>query len=121
RFKSAAVRLENVASEWRQRLAGSKKSDPAADLLNTCFKRLSRLLVPLQSTVKGVYGHDPYGLTAQTTMIPALYDVQNLSRLAEGTEARWMQEVGLIRQRNRVMDGLYDATTLIEETIRAIE
>mgnify|MGYP003694424997 CR=1 FL=1 len=49
--------------------------EAAADRLNHCMKRLSRALVPLASTSKGTYGHDPYGYTPQGSMIPTLYDV----------------------------------------------
>lgn len=121
-FKESASRLEQVANSWRERLAKPNMDDePPAQLLNECFKRLSRILVPLQSTVRGVYGHDPYGLTAQTSMIPALFDVPKLGELAEGGEVRWMLQTALIRERNRVSDGLHDACAAIEETLRQLK
>ncbi len=121
-FKAAASRLEQVANSWRERLAKSAMDDePPAQLLNECFKRLSRILVPLQSTVRGVYGHDPYGLTAQTSMIPALFDVPRLAELPEGSEVRWMLQTSLIRERNRVSDGLHDAGVAVEETLRELK
>jgi hypothetical protein len=121
-LREAAVRLEAVADSWRKRLAESPAGDGApADVLNECFKRLSRILVPLQSTARGVYGHDPYGLTAQTTMIPSLFDVPKLEQLGADGEARWMLETSLIRARNRVSDGLHDARVTIEETLRTLK
>ena len=45
------------------------------------MKRLSRTLVPLASTAKGTYGHDPYGYTPQGTMIPSLFDVPRYAKL----------------------------------------
>lgn len=121
-FKQAAGRLDRLANSWRERLPTSHTdNEEPIQLLNECFKRLSRILVPLQSTARGVYGHDPYGLTAQTSMIPALYDVPRLSELAEGSEARWLLETSLIRERNRVSDGLNDARRAIEETLRALK
>jgi hypothetical protein len=80
------------------------------------MKRLGRLLIPLESTAIGTYGHDPYGLTSQTTMIPCLYDVPRLERLPQAEE-RWMLETKLVRQRNRVADALGDACALIEQTL----
>ena len=74
-------------------------------------------LVPIQSTAKGTYGHDPYGLTSQTTMIPCLYDVAHLARLPVDDEERWMLETQLVRERNRVVDALSDASTVIDETL----
>ena len=120
-FKECASRLEQVANSWREQLAGSNIAhEGPAQLLNECFKRLSRILVPLQSTVRGVYGHDPYGLTAQTSMIPALFDVPKLRQFPEGSEVWWMLQTGLIRERNRVSDGLRDACVAIEETLRQL-
>ena len=78
------------------------------------MKRLSRLLVPLQSTAIGTYGQDPYGYTPQGTMIPCLYDVPQLPKLADG-EARWMLETKLVRDRNRVADALSDSIAIIDD------
>jgi len=119
-FKAAAARLEAVAEDWRQRYAVDKTSDEAAaDSLNACMKRLSRALVPLASTAKGTYGHDPYGYTPQGSMIPTLYEVPRYARLGEGEE-RWMLETQLVRDRNRIADALSDAKRLIDDTLRLI-
>jgi peptidase M28-like protein len=119
-FRGAAVRLEAAAQGWRAKYASGAASDEApAEALNACFKRLSRLLVPLASTSRGTYGHDAYGYTPQGTMIPALYDVPRLGALPEG-EARWMLETGLVRERNRVADALGDATALVDDTLRRL-
>jgi len=80
------------------------------------MKRLSRALVPLASTAVGAYGHDPYGLTAQATMIPSLYDVPRYAALAEG-EARWMLETQLVRARNRIADVLEDCRRTVVATL----
>ena len=84
------------------------------------MKRLGRLLIPLESTSVGTYGHDPYGLTPQTTMIPCLYDAPYMAKLPEADE-RWMLETKLVRQRNRVADALADATTLIDDTLEKLK
>jgi len=80
------------------------------------MKRLSRALVPLASTAKGTYGHDPYGYTPQGTMIPSLFDVPRYAKLADG-EARWMLETQLVRDRNRIADVLDDCRTLVHATL----
>lgn len=116
-FKAAAARLDTTAKMWRNRYEhGGAGDEAAADHLNTCMKRLSRLLVPLASTAKGTYGHDPYGYTPQGTMIPSLYDAMRYAKLPDGEE-RWMLETQLVRDRNRVADVLGDATNLIEESL----
>jgi hypothetical protein len=119
-FRAAAARFDETADRWRQRYSkdGTKDDEPA-EVLNHCIKRLGRLLIPLESTAIGTYGHDPYGLTAQTTMIPCLAEVPRLPTLPEAEE-RWMLETKLVRQRNRVADALDDARRLIDETLARI-
>lgn len=116
-FRAAAARFDEAADRWRERYAkdGTKDDEPA-EALNRCMKRLGRLLIPLESTAIGTYGHDPYGLTPQTTMIPSLYEVPRLEKLPEAEE-RWMLETKLVRQRNRVTDALGDARGLIDQTL----
>ncbi|MGO4836323.1 hypothetical protein AB4144_29180, partial [Rhizobiaceae sp. 2RAB30] len=113
-FATGTERLDATAEYHRKAFAEGKGNEEAARLINGCFKRLSRLLVPLQSTAIGTYGHDPYGYTPQTTMIPCLYDVPKLATLKDG-EDRWMLETGLVRSRNRVADTLSDSLRLIED------
>jgi hypothetical protein len=120
-FRAAAARFDEAADRWRERYAKDGiKDDEPAERLNRCIKRLGRLLIPLESTAIGTYGHDPYGFTAQTTMIPCLYDVPRLEKLPEAEE-RWMLETKLVRQRNRVADALGDARSLIDETLEHVK
>ena len=119
-FKASAEKLEAVAGDWRQRYAAAKTADEApAERLNACMKRLSRALVPLASTSKGAYGHDPYGYTPQGSMIPTLYDVPRYAKLGDGEE-RWMLETQLVRDRNRIADALGDCRRLIDTTLREL-
>ncbi|MFL5007111.1 MAG: M28 family peptidase [Microvirga sp.] len=119
-FRAAAERLDRSAEDWRARYASSSAADEtAAEILNACMKRLSRALVPLASTAKGAYGHDPYGYTPQGTMIPSLYDLPRLAKTAEGEE-RWMLETQLVRARNRVADVLDDCRRMIDDTLRTL-
>ena len=119
-FRSAALRLEEKAAEWRHRYeADGEVDDGAAEILNSCFKRLSRALVPLASTAKGTYGHDPYGYTPQGTMIPSLYDLPRLAGLPDGEE-RWMLETQMVRDRNRIADTLDDCRALIDGALRQL-
>ncbi|TWT11591.1 M28 family peptidase [Reyranella sp. CPCC 100927] len=115
-----AQRLDDVAQREAARFSKKQGSDSAALRLNRCLKRLSRLLVPLQSTACGVYEQDPYGFTPQSTVIPCLYDVPRLAATAEGEE-RWLLETQLRRARNRVADGLHDAQDLIRDTLHDLQ
>jgi Peptidase family M28/PA domain len=115
-FAGAAAKIDAAAAAEAERFKSGRGSEAAALLLNGAMKRLSRILVPLQSTAIGSYGHDPYGYTPQTTMIPCLYDLGELSRLDDG-EARWMLETKLVRARNRVADALQDSASIIHDAL----
>jgi hypothetical protein len=116
-FRAAAARFDAAADQWRARYAKEGiRDDAPATSLNRCMKRLGRILIPLESTAVGTYGHDPYGLTAQTTMIPSLHETPRLATLPEGDE-RWMLETKLVRMRNRIADALGDATSLVDDTL----
>jgi hypothetical protein len=114
RFAAAVTRLDGRAAQEAEQFAAGRGSEQAAVLLNRTIKRLSRILVPLQSSSVGSYGHDTYGFTPQTTMIPCLYDLQQLAQLPDG-EQRWMVETKMVRARNRVADALRDSTDVIDE------
>ena len=116
RFQQAAQRLDQAAAAEAAAFAAGKGSEERAKVLNRAMKRLSRLLVPLMSSAIGKYGHDPYGFTPQTTMVPALYDLAPLSKMGEGEE-RWMLETKAVRERNRVGDALADAIAIIEDSL----
>ena len=119
-FYDAAVRMDAAASAEAEKFKGGKGSEAAAQLLNRAMKRLSRILVPLQSTAIGTYGHDPYGYTPQTTMIPCLYDLTAFGKLPDG-EQRWMLETKMVRARNRVADALQDSKALIDDTLAQLK
>ena len=118
-FAAAAARLDATTAQWRARFAKGEGNEDVARALNRTMKRLSRILVPLQSTAKGTYGQDVYGYTPQTTMLPCLYDVPRLGKLSDGEE-RWMLETALVRERNKVADGLADSIALIDDAHRMI-
>jgi hypothetical protein len=110
--------LDACASAWRERYReGSADAERAAAILNGCLKRLSNLLIPIQSTVKGVYGHDPYGYTPQLSAIPCLYDTARLVELAQGSEEALMLETHLRRERNRVADAIEDASAVVADAL----
>jgi hypothetical protein len=119
-FTEAAAKIDAASSAEAERFKGGRGSEPAALVLNGAMKRLSRVLVPLQSTAIGTYGHDPYGYTPQTTMIPCLYDLNELAALDDG-EQRWMLETKLVRARNRVADALQDSAAIIHDALAQLK
>jgi hypothetical protein len=117
-LKASAQRLDEAAKHWSALYLHDGTTDEApAAILNRCIKRLSRLLLPIASTAKGTYGHDSFSYTPQSTVIPCLYEVPMLSRMAQNGPDRWMLETQLVRERNRVSDALVEARTLIETTL----
>ena len=90
--------------------------DGRIERLDDAQKRLSRLLINLESSACGRYGHDPYGLTAQSTLLPGLHDLQEWQALEPGP-LRWCRETGLWRTRNRVADAARDALQIIEAVL----
>jgi hypothetical protein len=119
-FAEAATKIDAAAAAEAERFKAGRGSEAAALLLNGAMKRLSRLLVPLQSTAIGTYGHDPYGYTPQTTMIPCLYELGELSGLSDG-EQRWMLETKLVRARNRVADALQDSAAIVHDALAQLK
>ena len=113
---AAAQKFDAAADAVRAGFEAGKGSEQKALLLNRAMKRVSRLVVPLMSSAIGKYGHDVYGYTPQTTMIPALYDIARLSQMPEGEE-RWMLQTKVVRDRNRVADTLSDAIGIIDDAL----
>ena len=113
---AAAQKFDAAADAVRAGFEAGKGSEQKALLLNRAMKRISRLVVPLMSSAIGKYGHDVYGYTPQTTMIPALYDIARLSKMPEGEE-RWMLQTKVVRDRNRVADTLSDAIGIIDDAL----
>ena len=121
RFRASALELENAAQALRLRDdQQSADFESQARAVNRCLKRLSRMLIPIQSTAIGTYGHDMYGYTPQGTVIPSLYDIGRLGRTPPATPDRWMLETALVRERNRVTDALADAVALIADTLQSL-
>jgi Peptidase family M28/PA domain len=119
-FAEAAARIDSVAASEADKFKTGRGSEQAALLLNRTMKRLSRILVPLQSTAIGAYGHDPYGFTPQTTMIPCLYELNELSGMTD-SEQRWMLETKLVRARNRVVDALEDSCAIVDDALSQLK
>jgi hypothetical protein len=109
----AAERLDAAVDVWR------RKADIPVEIertVNGTLKGLSRILVPLGGTVAGTYGHDPYGLAAQSTLLPGLYDLPRMNSLPRQSEERELLFRELIRQRNRLADSMREARDLAGRT-----
>lgn len=115
-LRSEAERLDAAALD----LARGGADDAAVAVVNQCFKDLSRALVPLASTRIGTYGHDPYGITAQTTVLPLLFELPALAGDGLKEPGRTMLETDLLRARNRVTDTLAHAVLLVRTALQTL-
>lgn len=106
-LRECAARLDEVIAAFNRRCAAMREVDEdKARRLNWAVKRLSRCLLPIESTAIGTYGHDPYGLTAQSTVLPALFELPALATLPPGAETHRRLQTQLLRDRNRISDSL---------------
>lgn len=117
---AAVTRLDAAAEAWRQRAATGALSREVEQTLNGALKGLSRILVPLGGTVADRYAHDPYGLSAQSTVLPGLYELPRLNALPASSDERHLLATELVRQRNRFADGMREVRDLAERTLAAV-
>ncbi len=112
-FLAAAERVEGM----KQRATGS-----LARRLNTLLMRLSRILNPVIYSQSGRFSHDPaewspiMRATAQHTL-PGLRMAAELPRLAGQFEYGFLR-AQVVREMNRVVATLREATRLIEESLQ---
>ncbi|HVO89237.1 MAG TPA: M28 family peptidase [Casimicrobiaceae bacterium] len=110
------ARLDDAGHRCNTAFEHGEGDEARAQALNAVLKRLSRLLISVEATVAGVYGHDPYGLSAQSTLLPALHDIASVSAMPQGAQ-RWRLETSLWRARNRIADALDNACSLVEQAV----
>lgn len=120
KLRERALALDSAASNLSRSAASGSDHKAAIDSVNDCFKQLSRALVPLASTRIGTYGHDPYGITAQTTVLPSLYALSDLAESGPGEPEHTMIEIELLRGYNRITDTLHHAVRQIDATLSAL-
>lgn len=112
-FQELAQAFDGQTRAWRQRYKeGSADSRPAG-VLNDAMIQLSRILVPIASTVVGAYGQDRYGHAWQTQMIPSLVPYPQLAKYARDSQDFQVWWVAMIRARNRVVDALAQASAVL--------
>lgn len=119
-LEGLAAELDQRSGTWRRRLASGAADGGVADQLNAAMIQLSRLLVPLASTVVGPYGQDRYGHPWQAELIPSLAPYSALARLPRDSEAFQTVWVATIRARNRALDTLAQACDVMRAVLREV-
>jgi len=111
-LKDRAGKLEKEA----ERLISSGSNDDAS-AFNDALLRLSRTLTSVTGTVSGRWSQDTYGLTALKTVMPGLYGIEELAKLDPDSHEYKLKWTDVVRQRNRVIDGISEANRIIETAI----
>jgi hypothetical protein len=116
----AAKKFDAAVATLSAEFAAGNGDEQQAARLNRAMKRISRLLVPLMSSSIGKYGHDPYSFTPQSTLIPALYELDEVAAMGAG-EDKWMLETKATRDRNRVSDALKESIEVMADAMKAVQ
>lgn len=116
-FQVSAAQLDEAGAHWRQQGRDSVEIEQAASILNRAMIGLSRVLVPVASTVVGPYGQDRYGHAWQTQMIPSLVPYPDLASYDGDSEEFQVWWVAMVRARNRVVDALDRANEIAEQAL----
>ncbi|HEX3723004.1 MAG TPA: hypothetical protein VHV31_09445, partial [Nitrolancea sp.] len=120
-FHALATQLDQQSTAWSNRIkSGAADADRIADRLNQTKLRVSRILVPIASTVVGAYGQDRYGHAWQSRMIPSLTPYPQLAAYPRDSEAFQTWWVSMVRARNRAVDALDLASNVVRRALADI-
>ncbi len=102
-----------------QRLQGAIAAADTADAqtcaaLNRCLMRLGHALIPTDYTTSGPFDHDG---AVPTRPLPSLQPAAGLSAMDPESDAYHFLVTRLVRERNRIVQGLREATAAIDETL----
>ena len=115
-FRRLAWNLEQTTETAVQR----KASREVIEVLNQCHMWVSRCINPIAHTNAGAteqVSMETFGATP----FPRIHETYRLAEMDPGTPEFWFLHTKLLRQRNAVEDGFYQANELIKNTIRKIE
>ncbi len=120
-FKTAAAKLEERSNDLISKYlaAESQEKEDCEETLrkfNECLVRVGRVLTSALYTVTGKYGQDPPLEMSHEggQIVPLLHPISELASMDENSAEFKALKTDLIRQRNKVLDGLNAATSLIK-------
>jgi hypothetical protein len=93
-------------------------SDRAACVVNGCLMGLGRALIPVNYTRTGPFDQD---LAVPTQALPGLQPVVRLASLEPASDERQFLLTRLVRERNRVVQGVIAATRAAEAALGALQ
>lgn len=77
---------------------------------NRVLLEIARRLVPLNYSYGETFDHDP---AEPLPVVPKLRDIETLSRTDPKSPAWWLLQTELVRQRNKIVNTLYETTELV--------
>ncbi len=89
-----------------------------AVVANRCLMKLGRALIPVNYSRTGPFDQD---LAVPTKPFPGLQAAVDLPSLPVGSDEYHFLRTRLVRERNRILHGLIEATRSAEETVRVFE
>lgn len=86
--------------------------------INRCLMAVGRALIPVDYTSTGMFDHD---LAVPTRPLPGLAAAGSLATLDPDSDEYHFLHTRLVRERNRLVHGLTQATRAIESSLRELE
>ncbi len=115
-FKEKAAELDEATGRLTEKLeAGTKGLRNEVEMANDCMMRVSRIMNPVNYTLRGRYDQDYYG-AEYLQPIPILRPVSELAALNPDATNYKTLRTKLVRARNAVSDALREATLIAEYT-----
>lgn len=120
-FKEKALRLDEATSRLAEKLdAGTKGLLDEVKAANGCMMRVSRVMNPVNYTLRGRYDQDYYG-AEYVQPIPILRPVLELAALNPDSIEYKTLKTKLVRARNAVSDTLQEAAVITEYAAEKIK
>ncbi len=98
--------FEEKAAEVETVRLSAEAADIRNDKLNYMLMRISRVVMPMLTTVTGRFEQDRYGLTGLKYIIPNSVSVLELSQRKEGTHEFYLWLNRARKERNKITDAL---------------
>ena len=115
----ALARLDQAVTRLRDAIATSEQTggEERAVSINRCLMRVGRALIPVDYTESGQFDHDR---AMPTRPLPSLQPAASLAGMDQESDAYHFLHTRLVRERNRVVQGVRQATEAIEETLATL-
>lgn len=115
-FNEETIKLNTLIN-----MIKSKKINNAANQINKCLMKLSRIITPAFRTIAGRYGQDPYGYTLLTKPMPRLYRILKEINKCQNENQLKLLTTKLVREHNCLLDAIHEANQTIRNTIEIVE